>query len=106
MCQGTVPRPHDGLRILEMSATALSTQRVEDNVVITNLIIIEFGGRRAGWRHDLCNCQTSLRGGKTSGYLDEIVIAVFAAYPGLEWARFLVFFLVYIQNEKVSGMPI
>ena len=47
-----------------MSATAVSTRRGEDDVVITNLVVIKFGGKGAGWRYDLCVCQTSLRGGK------------------------------------------
>ena len=46
--------------MLAMMAPAVSTQQGEDNVVITNLIVIEISAWRAGRQLDLRNFQTSL----------------------------------------------
>ena len=59
-CQGAVPRPSGGKTMLAMMAPAVSTQQGEDNVVITNLIVIEISAWRAGRQLDLRNFQTSL----------------------------------------------
>ena len=59
---GVVFRPHDEPRILLMIAPEVSTQRGEDNAIVTtNLIVSKFMGGRAGWL-GLSNRQTLLPG--------------------------------------------
>ena len=60
--QEAVPRPRNGPRILEMMTPAVSTQWGEDDVVITNFIVVKFSGGCAGWRHDLYNHENLLQG--------------------------------------------
>lgn len=47
------------MTILGMMTPAVSTQTGEDDVVITNLIVVEIRGGCARWHLDLCNGKNS-----------------------------------------------